>query len=144
MAKQEKIEIEKRKKLIVDLVREFCSQKLDDEYFELSLRLIEKLGRKRTVPFMTGKIEIWAATVIHAIGSINFLFDNSFKPYVTVDEVNDFFGTKKTTIATKSKQLRDLLGLSYFNNEFLTQRRIDNNPLKNLVSINGFIVRIDR
>ena len=129
--------------MIIDLIREFCNQKLDDDYFELSVRLIEKLGRKRTVPFMTGKIEIWAAAVIHALGSINFLFDKSFKPYVTVDEINDFFGTKKTTTGNKSKEIRDLLDLHYFNNEFLTQHRINNNPLNNLVSVNGFIVPID-
>lgn len=143
MAKQEKLEIEKRKTLIINLIREFCSQKLNDDYLELSIRLIEKLGRKRTVPFMTGKIEIWAAAVIHALGSINFLFDKSFKPYVAIDEINNFFGTKKTTTGSKSKEIRDLLGLTYFNNKFLTQHRIDNNPLNNLVSVNGFIVPVD-
>ena len=40
------------------LIREFSSERLDDDYFELSVRLIEKLGRKRTEPFMSGKIEI--------------------------------------------------------------------------------------
>jgi len=143
MAKQDKIEIEKRKVLIVDLIREFCSQKLDNDYFELSVRLIDKLGRKRVVPFMTGKIEIWAASVIHALGTVNFLFDKSFEPYVTVNDINGFFGTNKTTTGNKSKEIRDLLKMSWHNNEFLTQTRINKNPLNNLVSVNGLIVSID-
>ncbi len=143
MVKQEKLEIEKRKALIIELIREFCSQKLDDDYFELSVRLIEKLGRKRTVPFMTGKVEIWAAAVIHALGSINFLFDKSFEPYVTVDELNDFFGTKKATTGNKSKEIRDMLRLYYFDKEFSTKTMIDNNPVNNLVKVNGFLVPIN-
>jgi len=59
---------------LIDLTGEFCEKYLDDEYAGLCEKLIKKLGRKREVPFVTGKIEIWAAAVIHAIGFINFLF----------------------------------------------------------------------
>jgi len=58
MEQKEKSEIENRKNQILNLSKEFCTQKLDDDYFELSERLLNKLGRKRDVPFMSGKIEI--------------------------------------------------------------------------------------
>jgi hypothetical protein len=35
------------------------------------------MSRKRNVPFLSGRMEIWTAAVIHALGSINFLFDTS-------------------------------------------------------------------
>jgi hypothetical protein len=57
MDKDEKAAIGNRKNQIISLIREFCSERLDDDYFELSVRLVEKLGRKRTVPFMSGKID---------------------------------------------------------------------------------------
>ncbi len=136
-------EIENRKNQILSLIREFCSQKLDNEYFELSVQLVEKMGRKRDVPFQSGKIEIWAAAVIHALGTVNFAFDKSFEPYTTVDEINKFFGTKKSTVGNKSKEIRELFKMSYFNNEFLTQNCIKSNPFNNLVSINGLIVSPD-
>ena len=136
-------EIENRKNQNLSLIREFCSQKLDNEYFELSVQLVEKMGRKRDVPFQSGKIEIWAAAVIHALGTVNFAFDKSFEPYTTVDEINKFFGTKKSTVGNKSKEIRELFKMSYFNNEFLTQNCIKSNPFNNLVSINGLIVSPD-
>ena len=101
------------------------------------------MGRKRDVPFQSGKIEIWAAAVIHALGTVNFAFDKSFEPYTTVDEINKFFGTKKSTVGNKSKEIRELFKMSYFNNEFLTQNCIKSNPFNNLVSINGLIVSPD-
>ena len=140
MTKQDKNIIENRKNEIIQLIKEFCSQNLDDEYFVLSVRLIDKLGRKRIVPFLSGKKEIWAAAIIHALGTINFLFDKSFKPYVTIEEINDFFGTNKSSTGSKSKVIRDLLNLGYFDNEFSINRIKENNPFDKLMMINGFIV----
>ena len=39
--------IENQKQQILDLLRDFCSQKLDEEYFKLAERLTLKLARKR-------------------------------------------------------------------------------------------------
>ncbi|MCK9420999.1 MAG: DUF6398 domain-containing protein [Bacteroidales bacterium] len=143
MEKQEKSAIESRKNQILNLIKEFCTQKLDNDYFELSERLLNKLGRKRDVPFMSGKIEIWAAAVIHTLGTINFLFDKSFEPYTTVDEINVFFGTNKSSTGQKSKIIRDLLNLGYFDNEFSTDHMKQNNPFARLTMVNGFIVSKD-
>jgi len=137
---KDRTEVENRKNQIINLIRAFCSQYLDDEYFELSVRLLDKLGRKRAVPFMSGRIEIWAAAIIHALGTINFLFDKSFKPYVTIDEINEFFGTNKSSTGSKSKLIRDLLNLGYFNDEFSTKRIRENNPFDKLMMVDGFIV----
>jgi|APCry1669189204_1035204.scaffolds.fasta_scaffold02214_1 Domain of unknown function (DUF6398) len=140
MERKNKNDIEIRKNQIIELIKDFCTQNLDDDYFGLSVRLIDKLGRKRVVPFMSGKIEIWAAAIIHALGTINFLFDKSFKPYVTIEEINEFFGTNKSSTGSKSKLIRDLLNLGYFDNEFSTNRMKENNPFDKLMMINGFIV----
>jgi hypothetical protein len=101
------------------------------------------LGRKRNVPFVTGQTAIWAAATIHALGTINFLFDKSSKPYVSIDEINDFFGTKKSTTSNKSKEIRDLLKLSYWDKEFSTQGMAKSDPYANLVMVDDFIVPID-
>jgi len=68
----DKQKTEQQKQNILDLVREFCAKKLDEEYFELAERLTQKLGRKRNVPFITGQPKIWAAVIIHALGTMNF------------------------------------------------------------------------
>ena len=138
-----KAELKEKENKLLELTEAFCTQKLDDEYFQLSEKLIKKLGRKRNVPFESGKIEIWAASIIHALGLINFLFDKSGEPFVTVNEINDFFGTKQSTVTGKSKQIRDLLKLSYFDKDFSTGEMTNNNPINNMVMVDGFIVPLD-
>lgn len=139
----EKQKIKERREKIMDLVRDFCAKNLDEDYLELAVRLTQKLGRKRTNPLSTGKPEIWAAGIIHALGTINFLFDKSFEPFVTVDEINDYFNTKKSTVGNKSRQIREMFKLDRWNNEFSTQVMLENNPLNNMVVVDGMIVPID-
>ena len=131
----EKQKILERQQQILDLVGEFCTKRLDSDYFELSKNLTLKLGRKRNVPFITGQPKVWAAAIIHALGTINFLFDKSFEPYITLDELNDFFGTTKSTTRNKSKQIRDLLKLNYYDKEFSTGKMQGANPFKSMAMV---------
>ncbi len=140
MDKQELID---RQQKIIELIRDFCIEKLNDEYLDISERLVKKLGRKRSQPLATGQLQVWAAAVIHAVGTINFLFDKSFKPYSTIDEINEFYGTGNSTTGNKSKQIRDLLKLNHYDNEFSTSSMRENNPYAKLVMVDGFIVNVE-
>lgn len=138
-----KQEIKQKEEKLIEITSAFCTQKLDDDYFHLCEKLVKKLGRKRDVPFQRGKIEIWAAAVIHAIGSINFLFDKSFEPYVTVDQISEHFGTKNSTVANKSREIRNMLKMGHFNPEFSTQKMKESNPFNQMVLVDGFFTHID-
>ncbi len=139
----DKLKIQEQQKKILALLNDFCQKKLNQEYFEISERLLQKLGRKKTVPFITGQPQVWAAAIIHALGTINFLFDKSSELYVSIDEINIFFGTAKSTTGNKSKEIRDLLKLVRWDKEFSTKRMSNSNPFANLVMVNGLIVPID-
>ena len=135
-----KEEIKNKEKKLLELTGSFCDQNLDDDYYQLCQKLVLKLGRKRDVPFKSGKIEIWAAAVIHAIGSINFLFDKSFEPYVTAEQICEYFGTKKSTVSNKARQIKDMFKMGYYDSDFSTQNMTENNPFNDMVMVNGLIV----
>ncbi len=138
-----KQEIKQKEEKLIEIAGAFCAQKLDDEYLQLCKKLIKKLGRKKDVPFQRGKIEIWAAAVIYAIGSINFLFDKSFEPYVTAEQISEYFGTKNSTVSNKARQIKDMFDMWHFNPEFSTQRMTVFNPFNQMVRVEGYIVPID-
>jgi Domain of unknown function (DUF6398) len=137
-----KEEIKLRQEKLLEMTNDFCSRKLNNDYALLCEKLIRKLGRKRDVPFQAGKPEIWAAATVYAIGQINFLFDKSFEPYLTPDQISDCFGTKTSTVSNKAREIRDMFNMSYYSPEFSTQRMTENNPLNNMVMVDGFIVPI--
>ncbi len=138
-----KNDIKQKQEKLLELTGAFCTQELDDEYFLLSEKLIKKLGRKRDVPFQRGKLEIWASAVIYAIGSINFLFDKSFEPYIKSEQICDYFGTKLSTVSSKAKLIKDMFDMWHFSPGFSTQRMVDDNPFNNMVMVDGLIVPLD-
>ena len=138
-----KQEIKEKEQVLLEMVRTFCMQKLDEDYLQLCEKLIRKMGRKREVPFQRGKLEIWAASVVHAIGSINFLSDKSFEPYLTLDEINEYFGTKNSTVSQKAAQIKDMFKMWHFSPEFSTKKMTGENPFNNLVMVDGLIVPLN-
>lgn len=122
-----KEEIKSKEADLIQLTDSFCNEKLNEEYAYLCRKLVKKMGRKRDVPFITGKLNVWAAAVIQAIGSINFLFNKSSTPYASVNDICNFFEVKKGTVSGRVTQLNKLFKLSYFSDEFRIKDML--NPL---------------
>ena len=117
-----KILIEEKTQRLIDMTAGFCDEYLDEDYKQLCEKLIRKMSRKRNVPFLSGRIDIWAAAIIHAIGNINFLFDQNFKPYVSAGDISNYFETSKSTVSQKAKVIRDMFKMRYYDEEFSTTR----------------------
>lgn len=138
-----KDEIKLKEKQLLELTGIFCAQNLNDEYYELCEKLIKKMGRKREVPFKRGRLEIWAAAVVQTIGSINFLFDKSFEPYLNSKQINDHFQTKATTVSNKARVIKEMFDLWYYSPEFSTRAMEQNNPFNNIVMVDDLFVPIE-
>ena len=135
--------IKEKEKKLIELTNAFCTEKLNNDYSSLCDKMIKKLGRKHNVPYETGRIEIWAAAIIYALGSINFLFDKSFEPCASTTDICNYFGVKKTTVSGKSKTIRDLLNLAYYDSNFSTSKMQNDSPFNNLVMLDGIIVSLN-
>lgn len=140
MMTKQKEKIEEKKAQLIQLTSDFSKQFLNEEYDVVIEKLINKMERKREVPFLRGKIEIWAAAVIHAVGSINFLFDKSTEPYISVAGINEFFHTNQSTTSQRSKQIRDMFRMTYFDPNFSIKTVEQESPFNNLAMMDGLIV----
>jgi hypothetical protein len=138
--KNDKEKLNVKKTELMNLTKAFSREYLNEEYDVVIEKLNSKMARKRTVPFLTGKIEIWAAATIHAVGTVNFLFDQDTEPYASVHDICNFFETKQSTITQKSKLIRDLFKMTYFDGEFATASVNKDNPLHDFDLLDGFIV----
>jgi hypothetical protein len=126
--------------VISTLTDAFCAERLDPEYAELCRRLVAKLARKRPSPLERGDLRIWAAAALYTVGSVNFLFDRSQPLHLSADELSELTGVPKSTMANKSKRIRDLLGLRPFDHEFCRRELLERSPLAWLVVVDGIVV----
>lgn len=138
-----KEKVKEKKEELLKLTLDFSKKFLNDEYDDVIKKLINKMARKREVPFVSGRIEIWAAAVIHALGTINFLFDKSTQPYVTVTDICDYFETKQSTTSQKAKKIRDMFKMNYFDSDFAIKSVEQNSPFNAISVTNGFIAPQD-
>jgi hypothetical protein len=127
---------------IAALIIEFCDKKLNDDYKSLCLRLLEKLCRKRQSPLLSGRANTWAAGIVYAIGSNNFIFDKTQKIHMTATELTAPFGVSPSTVGNKAAEIKKMFKINFFNAEWMLPERIENNSMIWMVTVNGLIVDI--
>ena len=93
---------------LIKLVSSFCLDELNEEYEQLAIKLVEKMGRKRDVPFKRGKLEIWASGVIYLLAQLNSLFDKTSPNHISGDDICEYFATKKSTVSKKANSIHDM------------------------------------
>lgn len=125
---------------LLNLVSGFCRQKLNDDYLELADKAIQELGKFNPPPFMRGKPEIWAAAIIHALGTVNWMFDPSNPVHTKPAEINAYFGTNGSTTSQKAGIIRDNLGMQHMDDTWATGHSRDVNPLAQFVMLDDMIV----
>ena len=136
----DKQQLKEREARVIELATAFSKEHLDDECAELCTKLVQKLGRKRSCPLQSGRVEIWAAASVYTICSINFMFSKSSRLNTSPVEIAEHFGASGSTIAQKSRVIKDLLKISnVFDPDFSLKEIAENNPFNHLFMRNGFI-----
>ncbi|MDX1417926.1 MAG: DUF6398 domain-containing protein [Candidatus Promineifilaceae bacterium] len=125
---------------ISDLTDNFCTAKLNEEYADMCRMMTAKLCRKRPSPLTTGRPQNWAAGVVHAVGTVNFAFDISLDPHISVTDISDYFGVGKSIPASKSKVIRDLFKIGLMDPEWTLPSRIKDNPMVWTIQVDDIII----
>ena len=129
---------------VVTVTDAICREHLDVEYADLCRAVVGKLGRKRPSPLTRGDLRIWAAGVVYAVGQLNFVFDPAQSPHATADQLSEWLGVKKTTMASKARWIRETLKLSHLDGQFMRRDLVEASPLTWLLEVEGMLVDIRR
>jgi hypothetical protein len=128
-------------RIIKELLGEFCYEILNSEaYTKICYKILDELEQHPDQPLNRGKVDIWAASITHAVGSINLLFSSSSHSHISVDELNSFFDTRSTTTSKKSLDLRDLLHISPYNDNYQVNEEQHDLPIDQM---KGLIAQLD-
>jgi hypothetical protein len=127
-AKEDKIEA------ISGLIHQFCSERLNEEFLDISLHVLQKLSRKRPSPLASGRAHTWACGIIYAVASNNFVFDRSQPYYMSAQDIADGFGLSKSTAQNQAANINKMLKIDYFKAEYvIASLRDDENGLIQMV-----------
>jgi hypothetical protein len=113
VASADRIPKEKRERFseVAARLEQFGQANLDPELTGFTLELWRRLCRRQTIDCRRGKPQVWAASVVHVIARMNFLFDRSQPVHVTFDTICGCFQANKTTVASKATEIERALRL---------------------------------
>lgn len=101
---------EKQEKL-TEMVDEFCDEYLNEEYKQISHKIIEKMANGKSVYFKRGKLEVWASAIIYVVCQVNSLFDESNEVHITRKDILNYFNTNQSIVLRKAINLRNIYHL---------------------------------
>lgn len=127
---------------VTGLTDAFCQKWLNEEYAQLCRELTATLCRKRPTPLERGGPEGWAAGIVSALGSVNFLHDKTQTPHMRISDIGPHFGVTPSTAAAKAKQIRETLRMTQFDPRWSLPSNLDKNPLAWFIQIDGFVIDV--
>lgn len=127
---------------IVALTDAVCRTHLNQEYADLSRKMVATLSRKRPSPLAGGRAKTWAAGIVYALGQVNFLFDKSQTPSMGARNLCALFDVNQNSASAKAKLIRDTLNINRFDHRWLLPSQIAKSPIVWLVSVNGMLMDI--
>ena len=110
---------DKKYQEIAEIFTRFCDEKLDKEFTDVCLFVLEKLYRKRPSPLTGGKANTWACGITYAVCSNNFVFDREQSYYMPAKDIADWFNLSKSTAQSKAAEINKMLDISYFKPEYV-------------------------
>lgn len=123
---------------ITSITGQFCHNNLDEEYRELVQYATAALARKRPSPLEKGNINIWACAITYTIGVVNFLFNDSTKPFMSAEELVQKFQVNQSTARNKSRQIREILKMHQLDHKWILPSQVENIPGIWLIMLDGF------
>jgi hypothetical protein len=134
--------MKERYEAVTGITEEFCRQHLDEEYADLSRKMAAALSREMPSPLESGRVKSWAAGIVHALGRVNFLSDDSREPHMTMGELCEKIGVSQSTAANKSREIWNRLDLMQLHPDWCLPSMLGENPLAWIVEVNGLPVDV--
>jgi hypothetical protein len=125
---------------ITNLIDHFCQQRLNNDYQQLARYATAALCRKNLSPLLTGNINTWACAILHALGTINFLFDKNNQPFISAIDLAAEFNLSTSTVGNKAKQVRDILKMHRFDHKWCLPSKLNDNGFIWMITFKGFII----
>ncbi|NME81803.1 DUF6398 domain-containing protein [Clostridium sp. SM-530-WT-3G] len=120
---------------VIGKINSFSNEYLNKEYNDICVEATKLLFLNNETIVKKGKSDSWAAGIVHAIGSVNGLFDSKEEPYIKALDLYKKFGVSSSTGSNKSKEVKSLLGINEDNKKWIlssvNEKDSNESPMKN-------------
>jgi len=124
---------------VVSLTDDFCKTHLNADYQQLCREMAAAICQPGS-SVKRGKRASWSCGIVYSVGWVNFLTDRNQTPHLRAEEIAQGFGVSVATMRNKSKMIREALGLTQLDPDFMLPSRADTDPGTWLAEVDGVLV----
>ncbi len=133
-----------KEKKIKQNLKNFCRDQLNKEYYNLCDDLFFDIVLENwTFDMEKYESNLWCASIVYAVGSINFLFDNSFKPFISQKDLSDYFEVDIKLMKINGRFIKNELDIKYFDDLYTTKYLNERNPFHKYIYYNDVLTPLD-
>lgn len=125
---------------VVECLDAVAKTQLTEEYLPVLHQAAAALARKKPSPLLRADPASWACGIVHAIGSVNFLFDKTQTPHMTAVQIAQAFGVSASTGASKAATVRKALKMAPHDPRWCVASMLARNPLVWMLEVDGFVI----
>lgn len=110
---------------IKKLIEDFGSRHLTPEYVTFAFNLCDKISITPDLDILRGQRTIWAASIVHVIARLNFLFDSSSEHVLTPALICAHFNTNKSTVSNRASRIQKICAIAPGTRGYCRQEIVD-------------------
>ena len=88
------------------LVRDFMEDNFDEKPISKALYIIDELSQEINVPFVKGKLNLWACAIIYCVSKE---MQHNSDSVVSLDDICAYFKTKKALVLKRSGRIEEII-----------------------------------
>jgi len=133
-----------KEKEIYKKFKNFCKEKLNKEYYILcDTLLLDIITEYWSFDMEQYESSLWSASIIYVVGSINFLFDDSFEPFISRKELSEYFKVDIKLMKENGRFIKNKLDIKYFDDLYTTKYLNERNPFHKYIYYNDVFTPLD-
>ena len=123
---------------IKKLVEEFGLRHLSPGYITFAFNLCDKISITPGLDILRGKKAIWAASIVHTIARLNFLFDAGSELVLTPALICAHFKTNKSTVSNRASLIQKICEIEPGTKGYCRQEIVD--AVTFVETVDGFVL----
>lgn len=96
---------------IKQLIIDFSSENLNEEFKNKSIEILEKLYDTNSEILSTSRTDIWAASILSTVLEVNGVFNKKHPMYITKKDFSQKAGVSAGTIKNKADAVKEILNI---------------------------------
>ncbi|HBF8008864.1 TPA: hypothetical protein KOY62_000472 [Clostridioides difficile] len=110
---------------IKDKINRFCNSNLNQEYKDISFKILQNLLDNNKEIIYSSRADIWSSAILNIVLEQNLLYNKKHPLHITKKEFSKQIGVSLNTINNKSSLIKDVCSIDFLNQDTIAISNVE-------------------